>query len=564
MRFLFFSTLFLISFFVKAQTAYDSTNFKRPLSIPLILSGTFGELRSNHFHSGIDIKTQHREGLSINSIEDGIITRIKVSLWGFGKVIYVAHPNGYTSVYAHLQKFSPKLEAYIKKIQYQKKSYEVEVFPNHGELPVKKGDLIAISGNSGSSGGPHLHFEIRNTATERPINPLLFGYKVKDHEPPMLSAVFGYAIGNNSQINKSNKKLQLNIRRQKNGSYIADKIYASGKIGFGIEAIDRQDLAANKNGVYEVSLSVNGTTHLNYNLETFAFYESRYINTFIDFEHYAATRQRIQKCFITPNNPLSIYKKQIDKGIITIKKGLRYSVLITIKDLAGNKTKVTIPVQYKKQPITIKKKIKETDYYIYAKKPNNYNLGVAKIYFPANTFYKNFYANLKDKNDTITIHNFRTGVHKKFTISFDVSKYSKEEQQKLYIGRIIGKGKVAYESTYKRENTFTTRTKNLGTYLIAKDTIAPTLVPKNYTSGKKLNNYKYLKFTIQDIHSGISNYTASLNGKWILLEYEPKTKTLTYNFEDLKSTSKKFDLSITVTDNVGNSYTFTDSFTRKK
>ena len=172
---------------VSAQDNYPQDAFNSPLDIPLILSGSFGELRSNHFHSGIDIKTQQREGLKTYAIAEGTITRIKVSIWGYGKVIYIAHPNGYTSVYGHLQKFSPKIEAYINKIQYEKESFEVEVFPDFGALTVEKGELIAYTGNTGGSSGPHLHFEIRQSASEKPTNPLLYGYDVKDGTSPVLT-----------------------------------------------------------------------------------------------------------------------------------------------------------------------------------------------------------------------------------------------------------------------------------------------------------------------------------------------------------------------------------------
>ena len=161
----------------RSQAEYPTDTFSPPLDIPLILAGTFGELRSNHFHAGIDIKTQQRQGLPVYAIADGTVTRIKVSLWGYGKVLYLAHPDGHTSVYAHLQKFSPEIEAYIKRIQYERRSYEIEVFPDFGELSVKKEELIAYTGNTGGSSGPHLHFEIRNSISEKPVNPLLYGLK---------------------------------------------------------------------------------------------------------------------------------------------------------------------------------------------------------------------------------------------------------------------------------------------------------------------------------------------------------------------------------------------------
>ncbi|RKR07082.1 peptidase M23-like protein [Maribacter vaceletii] len=561
--FLFFTLILFFSLQTNAQTEYPQDTFRSPMDIPLILAGTFGELRSNHFHSGIDIKTQQREGLPIYGIGDGTITRIKVSLWGYGKVIYIAHPNGYTSVYGHLQKFSPKIESYIKKLQYQKKSYEVEVFPDYGALKIEKGELIAYSGNTGSSGGPHLHFEIRSSATEKPTNPLLYGYKVADATNPTLLKLFGYPLGKNALINKSNERIQLNFKKQKDGSFLADKVTAIGTIGFGFVGFDRQDMAANKNGIFSLEQIVNGKTYSFYNFEKFSFSESRYINTLIDYEYYSKYRQRIQKCFKTPSNRLSIYNQIKNDGKISVVEGLSYNVKLKIKDLEGNTTTLIIPVTGKKEVLQKEKKTLKTDHYVVAKKPNNFSAGPAKIYFPSNTFYEDFYMNLQHTNDTITFHNSSVPAHRNFTITFDASTYTKEEQKKLFIARLDSKLRPSHVTTYKRGNTFTTRTKYLGTYTIAKDTVAPKISPKNFKAKQWLNNYKYLSLKITDDFSGINTYSATINGEWILMEYESKKNTLTYNFEDNIIKEQKCNLKVVVTDNVGNTKEYTTTFYRK-
>ncbi|WP_298480308.1 M23 family metallopeptidase [uncultured Maribacter sp.] len=558
-----FTFVLLFSFHVFSQNQYPKDAFRSPLDIPMILAGTFGELRSNHFHSGIDIKTQQREGIKVYGIGDGTITRIKVSLWGYGKVLYITHPNGYTSVYGHLQKFSPEIETYIKKIQYQKKMYEVEVFPDFGELKIKKGDLIAYSGNTGGSAGPHLHFEIRSSATEKPTNPLLYGYEVADATNPTLLKLFGYPISKDAQIKQSNKRVQLNFKKQKDGTFLADKINASGTIGFGFIAFDRQDMAANKNGIYSVNMSVNGTTYTNYDFETFSFTETRYINTLIDYDYYGKYRQRIQKCFKSAGNRLSIYNELKNDGKINIIEGLSYSVELLINDLKNNVTKLIIPIEGKKDLLKIKKEEKKTANYIIAKKPNNYSIGPAKVYFPSNTFYENFYMNLENQNDTVTIHSNKVPAHRNFTITFDASKYSKEEQKQLFIARLDQKKRPSHVSTYKRGNTFTTRTKYLGTYTIAKDSIAPKISLKNFKEKQWLNNYKYLTVKITDDLSGINTYSATLNGEWILMEYESKKNTLTYNFDDKILNKKQCELKIVVTDNVGNKSELVTNFYRK-
>ncbi|MEX0272912.1 MAG: M23 family metallopeptidase, partial [Flavobacteriaceae bacterium] len=436
---------------------YPKDAFRSPLDIPIVLAGTFGELRSNHFHSGIDIKTKQRQGLPVYAIGDGTVTRIKVSLWGYGKALYVAHPNGYTSVYAHLQKFSPAIEEYVKKVQYRKKSYEVEMFPNFGELRMKKGDIIAYTGNTGGSSGPHLHFEIRNSATEWPTNPLFYGMEVLDATNPVVNSVYVYPLSEGGVVNQSQEKVKLNLTRLKDGSFLADKVAAVGSIGFGFSGFDRQDLAANRNGIYSVRQTVNGKTYTAYDFETFSFSETRYINTLIDYSHFGRYRQRVQRLFKSPNNRLSIYDELYNDGKIEVREGLSYQVEIVLADLKGNTTKIAIPVEGKKEAVRLKKEPTRTDDFVIATKPNTFDLGAAKVYFPANTFYENFFIDLKKGTDTVTIHRNTVPAHKRFTVSFDVSKYPETARKQLFIA-LLDDGKPKYQSTYKRGNTFTTRT----------------------------------------------------------------------------------------------------------
>ena len=555
-----FSLVFLV---LVAQDKYPQDIFRSPMDIPLVLSGTFGELRSNHFHSGIDIKTQQRQGLPVYAIADGTITRIKVSLYGYGKALYVAHPNGYTSVYAHLQKYGPKIQEYIKKVQYDKRRYEVEVFPEFGELEVKKGDIIAYSGNTGGSFGPHLHFEIRNSVTEKPTNPLLYGFEVRDVTNPELVGLFGYPLSKGSHINQSEEKIQLNFTRQSNGTFVADKINALGTIGFGFNGFDRQDMAANKNGVYSVTQTVNGKVHSQYDFETFSFGETRYINTLIDFPHYKKHRQRIQKVFKEPFNKLGIYNQLYLDGKISVLEGMSYTIELLIEDIEGNQTKIAIPVEGKKQEILLAKKVDSTDTFLKANKPNSYDLGIAKIYFPESTFYQDFYIKLQKGNDTISVHHDWVAAHRNFTITFDVSKYNPEEKKQLFIARLNEDLEPQYSKTYKKGSIFTTRTKNLGQYTLAKDSVPPKISPRNFKPGKWLNNYRYLSLTISDDLSGINSYNAYLNGKWVLMEYEPKKRTITYNFDDKIVEDTQCNLKVVVTDNVGNTTTFEETFYRK-
>lgn len=549
-----------------AQGHYPEDLFTSPLDIPVIPAGTFGELRSNHFHSGLDIKTQQREGLPVYAIGNGYVSRIKVSHWGFGKVLYVHHPEGYTSVYAHLQKFSPGIEAYVKKRQYEKETYEIELFPESDALVLQKKDLIGYSGNTGSSGGPHLHFEIRENSAQKPINPMLFGMDIKDSKPPVVNGVYAYPLSDSAQVNQSNKPLQLFLRSQEDGSFLADTLYAEGDIGFGIDTHDVQDFTYNKNGIYTLEMSVNDSLLLSYDFETFSFDETAYINTLIDYEHYALSGQRIQRCFVMPYNRLSIYRQKVNNGIITIKDGAACTVLLKARDFQNNESMIQIPVIGKKQPVLYKKEIPLTGTYLEAGAENRYDLGAVSVNFPPHTFYHNFYIDLKDNGDgTYHIHHKGIPARNYFTLRFDVSHLSPEERKKSFIARLNDDNKPVYVSTEKNGNAFTASTKNLGTYTLAEDHEPPSVRPKNFKNNQWLSNYTQLALEIEDNMSGIKDYRATVNGEWILTEYEPKTRTLVYNFSDgIVKKGPKYLLEVVVTDNVGNITTFKSTFYRKQ
>ncbi|GAA4883068.1 M23 family metallopeptidase [Flaviramulus aquimarinus] len=552
----------LLSIFTNTQNNYPQDYFSNPLDIPLILSGTFAELRSNHFHSGIDIKTQQRRGLKVNASANGFVSRIKVSHYGYGKALYITHPNGYTTVYAHLQKFEPEIEAYVKKYQYENESYEIEMFPKAGTLPVLKDSLVAYSGNSGGSGGPHLHYEIRDKE-ERPINPMLFGIDIKDSTNPIVKSIFVYPLDEKSFVKQNNTKQKLRLIPLKNGDYTTKSIEAIGNIGFGIETIDRQDLAANSNGVYNIQTFFNGSRNFELDFKRFSFDETKHLNQLIDYEHYATKKQRIQKLFKI-NNPLSIFKSTINNGFIAIEDSTYSVYKIRVADYKNNESWVTINIKGTKQGIPKPEKQKITPYFIKANQTINLKEGNFSVDLYKNTFYDDFYMDFKVKNDTLTLHKNIKAAKKNFSISYDVSKYSNDDKNKLYIARLIGYKKYpAYTHTKRKENLLTANTKTLGTYTLAMDTIKPTITAVNFKKGQWLSKYRYLKIKIDDKGSGISNYRATINGKWILMEYDYKTKTLTHDFNDGIINDTKNNLKVIVTDNVGNNSTFETLFYRK-
>ena len=554
--------LLVSSILCTAQNNYPQDYFSSPLDIPLILSGTFAELRSNHFHSGLDIKTQQRVGLKIKAAASGFVSRIKVSHFGYGKALYITHPNGYTTVYAHLQKFSPEIEAYVKAQQYKKESYEIELFPSAETLLVSKDSIVAFSGNTGGSGGPHLHFEIRDKA-ERPMNPMLFGINTVDTTNPVVKSIFAYPIDENSFINKSNTKQKLRLIPLKNGDYTVENIEAYGEIGFGIETTDRQNLAANKNGVYNIQTFINGTKNFELDFKQFSFSETKHINQLIDYEHYKTKKKRVQKLF-KENNPLSLFKNSINNGFINIKDSTYSVYKIRVADYKNNESWITVSIKGIKDSVTKSKELKTTPYYINTSETINLKEGKISVDIYKDTFYTDFYMDFAVNSDTLKLHKDIYPAKKSFTINYDVSAYSDTDKNKLYIAKLIGyKNYPAYSRTKRNGNILSTNTKTLGTFALATDTIKPTIKPSNFKNKQWLSNFRYLKLKIDDKLSGISKFRATVNGKWILMEYDYKTKTLTHDFNDGIITETKNNLKVIVTDNVGNNSTFETLFYRK-
>ncbi|MDT0557442.1 M23 family metallopeptidase [Ichthyenterobacterium sp. W332] len=553
----------LLTGLCSAQVEYPKDYFREPLDIPLVLSGTFAELRSNHFHSGLDIKTQQRTGLNVYATADGYVSRIKISHYGYGKAIYITHPNGYVTVYAHLKKFDDAIERYIKECQYQKESYEVEVFPDPSELPVSKGEIIAFSGNSGGSGGPHLHFEIRDNA-ERPINPMLFGIDIKDTKAPFISAVYAYPKTDASHVNDSYSRKELRLIPNKNGDYSVEPIKAFGEIGFGIVSYDQQDMAPNKNGLSNIQSFFNGNKNFELDFKRFSFSETKHINRLIDYEVYKSKRSRIQKLFVQNGNSLSLYKDINADGYLKIEDSTSSVYKVRLRDFKGNESWLTIPILGKyKAPKPIQTEL-SSQYFIHADQVASLKDQDVSVYIPNGTFYDDFHIDFSVRSDTLTLHRDEIPLQKSLTITYDISSYEGEDKSKLYIARLFGyKRTPSYVYTTKKGDLISARTKLLGTFTLEADLEKPIIKPINFQNRKWVSKLTKLKVKIEDEDSGISNYRATINGKWILMEYDYKTDLLVYDFEDNVIQDSENNLKIIVTDNVGNSSTFEATFYKK-
>lgn len=548
-----------------SQVNYPQNDFISPLDIPLSLSGTFGELRSNHFHSGLDFRTQSKTGFNVYATGDGYISRIKISTFGYGKALYIIHPNGYTSVYGHLLKTSPKIDAYLKEQHYKEQSFEVDLILGEGVLPVKQGEIIALSGNSGGSGGPHLHFEYRDTQTEKIINPLFFGLdaKIKDTKVPVVNEIVVYPISDDAVVNQSQQPISIPISLQKDGTYLSSKVLAKGKIGIGVNTYDGSDNNYGKNGIYKMQTYLDGKPAFDIAFNTFSYDETRYINAYIDYYRYKKMNQRVQKMYYTKKYPLSLISSSLTDGIITIPPNISSIYKVEIADFHGNKTAITIPIESANQEVKIPKVIKKTNYFIKSENEYIFEKDKISVFIPEQTFYYDFHLKFDVKDKVLYLHDDSTPVHSNFSVTFEEDSIPDADRDKFFIATINGK-KTYYNSTKMKEKKFTTWTRNLGEFRLIKDSVSPKITSVNFQEGKWLSKQNDIQFAITDDLSGIKTYTGYLNGKWILFDYDYKTNKITHDFSDNVVIEGRNELKIVVTDNVGNSTIFESHFFRSQ
>ena len=305
-------------------------NYTSPLDFKLLLSGTFGELRSNHFHAGIDIKTEGVEGQNVRSIADGYISRIKVSTWGYGKVLYINHPKtGHTSVYAHLNSFNETISKLIKKEHYKRESFEIDMYLKKNKIIVKQGEIIGLSGNTGGSNGAHLHFEIRETSNSRPINPLQYKFKVTDNISPIIKKIKLYAM-DTTLINGYNSNKIYDVKKE-NGKYVLNEnITVSGNFALGVFTYDQANGSYNKNGVYNIKLYVDNEIYYNFQVDELDFNTTRFINAHIDYCEKIENQIKFHRCYKLPYNKLNNYNNLKNNGIIQFNDSTIHNIKIII------------------------------------------------------------------------------------------------------------------------------------------------------------------------------------------------------------------------------------------
>ena len=546
--------LILLAWPLYSQDEYPKDFFLNPVDFKIAIAGTFGELRSNHFHSGIDIKTKQKTNLPIHASQDGYISRIKVSTSGFGKALYINHPNGFTTVYAHLDRFHNKIQQKTEKKQYEKESFEIDFSLKTDEIEVKKGEVIGFSGNTGSSTAPHLHFEIRDTKTQKVINPMLFGLPILDRTHPIINSILIYHNNGKKELIKAEK---VNNHQYK----LAHQPNISGPFNIAINTFDLLDAAPNKNGVYSIELYVNDSLYFSNIMNTFSFSETRYINSHIDYEYYKNKGQKFQKCFLDLNNKISTNHKYTNTKIGQLSKVNKHIIKIIVKDSYQNSSilhfEIDLPnnieIKYDENKILAKEST------INSKQVFEFQDDEFKIYIPNNSLYKDYpfkYEKIIDSLMTWPIYQIlhdSIPSHKSFILSINASLLPVQLREKALIGRLSDDKTHCIPSKWK-ENAIIGKSNKFGSFSIVIDTVKPNIEYEQIKDNS-------MEFKISDELSGIKNYRGEIDGKWILMEYDFKTDLLKYDFKELPK-KKKQKLILSVTDHAKNTKTINIDFFR--
>ena len=564
-----FTVIILCNGASKAQTlspsrAYPQNYFRYPLDLPPTTAGSFGELRSYHFHSGLDFKTNHQIGYPVHAVADGYVSRLRVQFGGFGNAVYITHPNGYVSVYGHLDHLQPGLAKLIKDYQYQTQSYEVDFNLAPMQMPVCKDEVFAWSGNAGASAGPHLHFELRDAITQETINPQLFGLTIRDKIPPVITGLYIYHLNNNPFSEQTPKEHYL-VKGAGSSFHVYNKSSFSldGDIGFGISTYDMNSTSGNHNGVYSIVLNVDGKPVYTFAVERFAFDQTHAINAHIDFPAFETTRAEIQKNFILPGNKIGVYPQSVNRGIINFTDGKEHKLQYIVADIAGNTSTLNFTVKAGNSPIKPNAPMPGTVLFKYDK-PNIFTADKIRISIAPGNLYDDLYFNYSTLPKKPGAYSLVYRVHNRFTPIHD--SYDIWIKPDSTIGKLAAKAIIVNAGSVTDDNIYEdgyikAHAHNFGDFYVMVDTTPPVIRPINITDGRNMAAARGIYFKISDNLSGIKSYTGMIDGKWVLMQWDFKTRVLSFIFdEDIKPGKHTFTL--VVTDKKDNAAQFKANFYR--
>ena len=538
---IFFS--FLFSLFTLTAQELPQGYFRNPLDGEIGLSATFAEFRANHFHGGLDMRTGGAIGKPVYAAADGYVAKVSISPWGGGKILYIKHPNGYNTVYMHLDSYAGEIGKAVLKEQYAQQAYSITKLFGPNELPVKKGQLVAYSGNTGGSGGPHLHFEVRSGGLEdlhthsKTYNPLLFGIPYTDHINPVIRGIRIYPIGG--------KPIELGK---------VSTINVPTEFYLGIYATDAAEGSTLRNGPHRVEVHVDNQLAFMYTTDAFPVDSTRMVNALIDFRHYSDTRQAYLLTRALPGAEGEWIPVRQGDGIFRFELGSKHKIQVRVYDIKDNLAERAFTVVADHE-VTFCPESTGT--------PVNYNetfnlwKPTYKIQMAPLTLYADDLMEVSDKGETpysaplLTINTYFNEIppHKAYSLSLKAKSTMGVDPAKVVIALVGAKKLSAYKTSYS-DGWYTAQVRDFGQFTLAVDTVAPTVLPINFSEGKPIKSNN-LKVKIGDNLSGIETYNCYLNGSWILGEYDGKTATVTIAARGKLLTGRN-ELRVEVADGCGN------------
>ena len=519
--------------------------FVSPFDFPLLLSGNFGELRANHFHGGVDFKTQGVVGKPIRCIADGYISRVTVTPGGYGQAVYITHDNGYTSVHGHLHKFMTEVEQVVEAYQYEHETFAVDLTFGPDRFPLKQGEVFALAGNEGYSFGPHLHMELRKTDTGEYIDPLQFYTDIiKDKTAPRATHIMLYPQVGKGVVAGSSQKKALPL------AALQTPVTAWGKIAVGIKAYDYMDGTSNNYGVRSVTLLVDSVEVFRSTVDGFLPDENRMINAWTDYEEYATRGSWFMRSQILPGNTWRMLQADEEGGVVTINEERLYDFCYVLEDLYGNRRTYRFKVQGKEQPI---EPLYKGKHYLSWNQGNVIQKPGMELVIPKGMLYEDVDLNCKVIADSLNIsfdyqlHDRPVPLHAGCSLMIGVRNYPIPDMTKYYVVRKY-KGRKASAGGYFEEGFMHANIRELGTYSVALDTVAPRIVPLNRPQWKGGN----IRFKIRDAETGIKDYKVYIDGAFVLFKFSSKNAVLSCMHPSRIKRGMKHRMEVVITDYCGN------------
>ncbi len=557
---LIFSVLLLIPYTLSGQS---SPLFPiAPLDLPVEVAGNFMELRSNHFHSGIDLKTNGRTGLPVKATAAGWVSRIKISPWGYGKAVYLSHPSGHTTVYGHLDRLNGKLASTLLDLQYEARSFSIDKYFSEGELPVAQGEVIAFSGNTGGSTAPHLHYEVRRTSDQHALDPERYGVKTMDRVPPAITGIRLRPLDTLARVAPyPANAVGLAVVAVNDSTYMlkaGSRAAAWGTVGIEVNVTDQYSNSHNRCGVRSLSVSVDGRSVCGIKLDEADFGLQRYANAYMDYALFKDNNMHYNRCYKLPNNRLDVYGGERTPGRITVQPGKDHAVQVIATDASGNRSTLTFVLKGAtgEEAATWPDTKPAGRLYRYDQ-PSILEEHGMRFHLPANSLYDDTYlktavapAPATAYAPLFTLHDAFTPLHLAGELSLDVAKpVPPGREDKLLLVRWV-QGKPVAEGGTWADGRVTANVRTLGQFTVMIDTVPPVITSLDLHADMKQAKTFHLR--VRDNLSGVDQWSAKLDGKWILLEYDPKANTLEHTFDKYSSLAGEHELEVEVADERGN------------